>query len=129
MTVFSIGCKPSLPPTTSSHRDKRKSAFMESGLSPAVILSSTSIGFKWWGLSGEISITWAWSPSLRASGTYSPIGSTITMRSFVARNTFKSSLFAAKDFPEPVEPRYKPLADFSFLRSAMMTLWERAFMP
>ena len=28
-----------------------------------------------------------------------------------------------------VEPRYIPLADFSFLRSAMMTLWERAFMP
>ena len=29
--VFSMGCKPSLPPTTSSHRDNKKSAFMESG--------------------------------------------------------------------------------------------------
>ena len=28
-----IACKPSLPPTTSSHRDNKKSAFMESGLS------------------------------------------------------------------------------------------------
>ena len=117
-----------MPPTTSSHRESRKSAFMESGLSPAVIFSSTSIGFKWWGLSGAISITWP--PSLRTSGAYSPIGSTIKIRSWgMARNTFKSSLFAAKDFPEPVEPRYSPLADFSFLRSAMMTLWERAFMP
>lgn len=32
-------------------------------------------------------------------------------------------------FPDPVEPRYRPLADFSFFRSAMMTLWERAFIP
>lgn len=29
---------------------------------------------------------------------------------------------AAKLLPEPVEPKYIPFADFSFLRSAMMTL-------
>ena len=58
------------------------------------------------------------------------IGSTMIMRSLgIARNTLMISRFAAKLLPEPVEPRYRPLADFSFLRSAMMTLWERAFMP
>ena len=51
------------------------------------------------------------------------------MRSLVARKTFINSRLAAKLLPEPVEPRYIPLADFSFFRSAMMTLWERAFMP
>ncbi len=51
------------------------------------------------------------------------------MRSLVARNTLISSRLAAKLLPLPVEPRYIPLADLSFLRSAMMTLLERAFMP
>ena len=60
---------------------------------------------------------------------YSPIGSTTMMRSLVARNTLISSRLAAKLLPLPVEPRYIPLADLSFLRSAMMTLLERAFMP
>ena len=49
--------------------------------------------------------------------------------SCVARNTLISSRLAAKLLPEPVEPRYIPLADFSFFLSAIMTLWERAFMP
>ena len=86
-----------------------------------------SIGEMWWGLSGAISMTCP--PSRCTSGAYSPIGSTTMIRSLVARNTLISSLLAAKLLPEPVEPRYIPLADFSFLRSAMMTLWERAFMP
>ena len=69
-------------------------------------------------------------PSRRTSGAYSPIGSTIKILSWgMVRNTFRSSRFAAKLLPEPVEPRYRPLADFSFFRSAMMTLWERAFIP
>ena len=56
-------------------------------------------------------------------GEYSPIGSTTMIRSCgMVRNTFKSSRFAAKLLPEPVEPKYIPFADFSFLRSAMMTL-------
>ena len=32
-------------------------------------------------------------------------------------------------FPLPGTPRYIPLGFFSFLRFAMMTLWERAFSP
>ena len=34
---------------------------------------------------------------------------------FRKRGTFKSSRFAAKLLPEPVEPKYIPFADFSFL--------------
>ena len=41
---LSIGCKPSLPPTTSSHRDSRKSAFMERGLSSSLPPIWMSIG-------------------------------------------------------------------------------------
>ena len=65
-------------------------------------------------LSGAISITCP--PSRRTSGAYSPIGSTMIMRSWVTRNTFKSSLLAAKLLPLPVEPRYIPLADFNFFQ-------------
>ena len=87
-----------------------------------------SIGLIWLGEPGAISITCP--PSRRTSGAYSPIGSTMIIRSWgMVRNTFKSSRFAAKLLPEPVEPRYRPFADFSFFRSAMMTLWERAFIP
>ena len=66
---------------------------------------------------------------LGCRGEYSPIGSTTIMRSFVARNTFTSSRFAAKDLPEPGTPRNRPLGFLSFFRFAMMTLWESALSP
>ena len=37
--------------------------------------------------------------------------------------------FAEKLLPLPGVPKIMPLGVFSFLRSAMMTLWESAFMP
>ena len=85
------------------------------------------MGFMWLPLSGASSMICP--PRRRTSGAYSPMGSTTMIRSWVARNTWINSRLAAKDFPLPVLPRYSPLADFSFFRSAMMTLWDRAFMP
>ena len=115
-----------MPPTISSISDRIKSAFSAIGFSSSK-LKSISIGLMWWGLSGAISMTCP--PSRLIRGEYSPIGSTTIMRSFVARNTFTSSRFAAKDLPEPGTPRNRPLGFLSFFRFAIITLWDRAFRP
>lgn len=126
MTVRSTGCKPSLPPTISSISERIKSAFKAIGFSSSK-LRSMSMGLMWWGLSGAISMTCP--PSRLMSGEYSPMGSTTIIRSLVARNTFTSSLFAAKDLPEPGTPRNRPLGFLSFFRFAIITLWDKALRP
>ena len=63
------------------------------------------------------------------SGKYSPSGSQMMMSSSVRRMTLQISRLAAKDLPEPGVPKIRPLGFFSFFRSTMIRLWERAFNP
>ena len=51
------------------------------------------------------------------------------MSSSVSRMTLHISRFAANDLPEPGVPRIRPFGFFSFLRSTMIRLWDRAFNP
>ena len=49
--------------------------------------------------------------------------------SSVTRNALQISRFALKDLPEPGVPRIRPLGFFSFFRSTMIKLLDRAFRP
>ena len=68
-------------------------------------------------------------PRAVTRGAYSASGSIMAISSFVTRNALAISLLAEKDLPEPGVPRIRPLGFFSFLRSHMIRLLERAFTP
>ncbi len=62
-------------------------------------------------------------------GAYSDSGSHTMMSSVVSRKQLAISRLAEKDLPEPGVPKIRPLGFFSFLRSTMIRLLDRALMP
>ena len=56
-------------------------------------------------------------------------GSQMMISSSVTRNALQISRFALNDLPEPGVPRIRPLGFFSFFRSTIIRLLDRAFKP
>ena len=128
MTVFSMGCKPSLFPTTMSQRESKKSALRPG----AVIVRIVEIDVHRvdiLGAGGEIFTTCPSRPKCSTREVYSSSGSQIRISSWVTSMTLEISRLAEKDLPLPGVPSISPLGFFNSFRSTMIKLLERAFRP